>query len=211
MENKRAKRTETRERILEESLKLFAEKGYSATGIDEIARGVGITKSVIYYHFKNKEDILQTLIQDAFTQFQQPKIYESHKRFHETGERFQEAMGLIKLLGTERNRRIIKIIFMESIKDHTEFVPLFKVLDLGLETHRGFDADYVHKWFSEDPQIKVKLFFMGFLPMLTFFIFQDRWCDQYNISPEQAWNILFEGLEEYFSSEMFFKVVKRGE
>ena len=36
MEDKGVKRTETRERILEVSAKLFAEKGYSATGIDEL-------------------------------------------------------------------------------------------------------------------------------------------------------------------------------
>ena len=210
MKNNRIERTDTRERILETSAKLFAEKGYSATGIDEIAKNVGITKSVIYYHFKNKEDILQTLIDEAFAQFQQPEIHEAHKHFHETGEQFHETMRLMEFMGTERNRRIIKIIFMESLKDHMEFVPLFKVWDLSLETHRDIDADYIQKWIEENPRIKVKVFFMGLLPILTFFIFQDRWCEHYNVSPEEAWNSLVEGLEEYFSPQMF-KGLKGGE
>src|SRR5690554_6210673 len=145
MNEKKIERTDTRERILEESAKLFAEKGYSATGIDEIARNVEITKSVIYYHFKNKEDILQTLIDEAFAQLQRSELYEAHKHFHETGEQFNETMRLLEFMGTERNRRIIKIIFMESMKEHAEFVHLFKVWDLSLETHRDINADYVQK------------------------------------------------------------------
>lgn len=198
MDDKKIKRTETRERILEESAKLFAEKGYSATGIDEIAKNVGITKSVIYYHFKNKEDILQTLIDEAFAQMLQPEINEAHKRFHETGEQLPEVMGLMQFLGTERNRRIIKIIFMESLKDQTASVPLFEIWDHSLALHRDFGENQLEKWLNDNPRRKVEVFFLFLLPLLSFFIFRDRWCDRYKLSPEEAWNALSTGLMEYF-------------
>lgn len=203
MQSKQQRRTDTRERILDVSAKLFAEKGYSATGIDEIARNVGITKSVIYYHFKNKEDILQTLIDEAFAQIQQPEINEVHKRFHETGEQFQEIMGLMQFMGAERNRRIIKIILMESMKDQGESVPLFEIWDKSLAIHRNFGDLQLEKWLDENPGRKTEVFFLFLLPLLTFFIFRDRWCDHYKLSPEEAWNALSAGLMEYFHPKLF--------
>ncbi len=57
----------TKERILDEAEKLFAVKGFEGTGIEEIAKRVRIRKSVIYYHFKNKEEILQTMLDEFVT------------------------------------------------------------------------------------------------------------------------------------------------
>lgn len=211
MENKRAKRTDTREKILEESAKLFAEKGYSATGIDEIARNVGITKSVIYYHFKNKEDILQTLIQEACAEFKKPEMSAVHKHLHETGEGLDEAMKLMEILKTERNQLILKIIFMESLKDNKEENPLFAVWDLSLDVHRDFDNEYVRKLVSKDPQMMIKVFFLSFIPILSYFIFQKRLCAQYNIREDQAYDAFREGLVKCFSEMVKGAVMEREE
>ena len=54
----------TRERILESSLALFSEKGYRAATMRDIAAAVGIRQGAIYNHFKNKEAILETLLND---------------------------------------------------------------------------------------------------------------------------------------------------
>jgi AcrR family transcriptional regulator len=51
----------TREKILNQALDLFAEKGYHATSMREIAKAVGIKGSSIYYHFSGKEDIFSEL------------------------------------------------------------------------------------------------------------------------------------------------------
>lgn len=47
----------TKERILEAALKLFSEKGYEGTNLQEIADTVGIVKSAIYRHFNSKEEL----------------------------------------------------------------------------------------------------------------------------------------------------------
>ena len=52
----------TRERILDETLTLFAENGYDGTSVEEIAEKVGIKAPSLYNHFKGKEDILNALI-----------------------------------------------------------------------------------------------------------------------------------------------------
>ena len=55
----------TKQRILDEALTLFAEKGYDGTGVDLIAERVGIKGPSIYKHYKGKEEILNALIDVA--------------------------------------------------------------------------------------------------------------------------------------------------
>ena len=40
----------TKRKIFETSMKLFAEKGYDATSIEEITATVGVAKGTLYYH-----------------------------------------------------------------------------------------------------------------------------------------------------------------
>ncbi len=54
----------TKEKILDESLRLFSEKGFDAVSVREIARCVGIKESSIYNHFTGKEDILGSIIRE---------------------------------------------------------------------------------------------------------------------------------------------------
>jgi AcrR family transcriptional regulator len=55
----------TRERILDAALTLFAEKGYDATSMREIAEQLGITKAALYYHFDSKADIVRAMLADV--------------------------------------------------------------------------------------------------------------------------------------------------
>lgn len=55
----------TRAALLESGLKLFGERGFAATSIQEITSRVGVTKGAFYHHFENKEDLLR-LIHDEF-------------------------------------------------------------------------------------------------------------------------------------------------
>ncbi|MFF6786361.1 TetR family transcriptional regulator [Streptomyces sp. NPDC012510] len=61
---KRQRRGDTRQRIQEVALELFAEQGYEKTSLREIAERLDVTKAALYYHFKTKEDILIGLFQD---------------------------------------------------------------------------------------------------------------------------------------------------
>ncbi len=54
---------ETRERILHESLRLFAEKGYDGVSMREIASAVGVKAASLYAHFSGKEAIYQAILQ----------------------------------------------------------------------------------------------------------------------------------------------------
>ncbi|WP_225848164.1 TetR/AcrR family transcriptional regulator [Streptomyces sp. HPF1205] len=59
-----ARRGDTRRRIQDVALELFAERGYEKTSLREIAEHLDVTKAALYYHFKTKEDILISLSED---------------------------------------------------------------------------------------------------------------------------------------------------
>ena len=55
---------DTRSRIQEVALELFTEQGYEATSLREIAERLGVTKAALYYHFKTKDDIVASFMED---------------------------------------------------------------------------------------------------------------------------------------------------
>jgi AcrR family transcriptional regulator len=61
----------TRERIQAIALELFAEQGYEKTSLREIAERLGVTKAALYYHFKSKEDIVRSFVEDYRAELQQ--------------------------------------------------------------------------------------------------------------------------------------------
>jgi AcrR family transcriptional regulator len=61
-------RHDTRQRIQSVALELFAEQGYDKTSLREIAERLGVTKAALYYHFKSKEDIVASLMEDYFAE-----------------------------------------------------------------------------------------------------------------------------------------------
>ncbi|MFD9879859.1 TetR/AcrR family transcriptional regulator [Streptomyces alboflavus] len=58
------RRGDTRQRIQDVALELFAEQGYEKTSLREIAERLDVTKAALYYHFKTKEDILTSIFDD---------------------------------------------------------------------------------------------------------------------------------------------------
>lgn len=58
------RRGNTRQRIQDVALELFAEQGYEKTSLREIAEHLDVTKAALYYHFKTKEEILVSIFED---------------------------------------------------------------------------------------------------------------------------------------------------
>ena len=61
---KRQRRGDTRQRIQDVALELFAEQGYEKTSLREIAERLEVSKAALYYHFKTKEEILVSIFED---------------------------------------------------------------------------------------------------------------------------------------------------
>ncbi|WP_458687147.1 TetR family transcriptional regulator [Nocardia tengchongensis] len=54
---------DSRARVLRTALALFAERGYHAVSVREIAEQVGLTKTAVLYHFPSKSDIVAALVE----------------------------------------------------------------------------------------------------------------------------------------------------
>ena len=55
----------TKETIIREALKLFAEKGFAAVSMRDLAEAVGISASTIYHYYESKQVLFQDMIRQA--------------------------------------------------------------------------------------------------------------------------------------------------
>ena len=68
---KRAERAEpSRKHLLTAAIDCFARFGYQGTSIDRIARHAGVTKGALYYHFRDKEELLFEAVKDRIGGFE---------------------------------------------------------------------------------------------------------------------------------------------
>lgn len=61
------RRQQTREYLLQAAAEVFAERGFHAATLDEVAAAAGFSKGAVYSNFKNKEDLFLALLEDAYT------------------------------------------------------------------------------------------------------------------------------------------------
>ena len=54
---------DTKKRILETALELFAQSGYLGTSMSDIAKQLGITKGALYKHYTSKQEILDSIVE----------------------------------------------------------------------------------------------------------------------------------------------------
>jgi TetR/AcrR family acrAB operon transcriptional repressor len=97
---------ETREKLLESALDVMSEKPFNTVSVDEIANRVGLSKGAVYWHFKNKSNLLVNLIRqigenmglDSPYEGNPPEDFEGLRRFFHN-----------KLKKTNNNERMQKI------------------------------------------------------------------------------------------------------
>ena len=59
----------TMNRLVQQAMRLFLEKGYHGTSIDDITQAAGLTKGALYWHFKGKEDLLKKIVDEFEKRF----------------------------------------------------------------------------------------------------------------------------------------------
>ena len=62
---KEKKMSNSRQEIINAAIDLFYEYGYQKASLRDLSRKVGLTQAAIYYHFRNKEEILYTIIEKS--------------------------------------------------------------------------------------------------------------------------------------------------
>ena len=120
---------DTKQRILDEALTLFSEKGYANVFVGEIADRVGIKAPSLYKHYKNKRAIFDAIIDEMNGRFAEQakamningsdaaadaKVYESMSEEHllGLGRRF-----FLYFLHDDYNKRFRKMLTIEQFNN----------------------------------------------------------------------------------------------
>ncbi|UTW63402.1 TetR/AcrR family transcriptional regulator [bacterium SCSIO 12741] len=147
-------RLATRSRILEQSMKLFADYGFKHTSINRIADACGIAKGTVYHHFKTKEDILLAIIQNYVEQMidginQIPVTHGAAQILH---ERVKNIIRMVKE-NPEVHRLFTAVI--QQIHNHPAVIPyLEKMKEVMLVDY----IDLFRQMNFEDPEMELMYF-----------------------------------------------------
>ena len=120
---------DTKQRILDEALTLFSEKGYANVYVSEIADRVGIKAPSLYKHYKNKRAIFDAIIDEMNARFaEQAKAMAVNGSDAAADSAIYQQMSEDHLLGIGRqfflyflhddyNRRFRKMLTIEQFAD----------------------------------------------------------------------------------------------
>lgn len=180
MSSKGSRNTMIRQNVLEKAAILFSERGIASTNLQDIAEAVGLSRPALYYYFKNKDEVISALVEEATTF--PVKILEKHRKDTSIApaERLQRAMKeltvwivrspvIIKLLESNeaslpanigqdhfKARRQVLKAFVDMINDGIEagdFRPLnSRLAAFGLIGMTNWTA----WWYSGDRDISVE-------------------------------------------------------
>lgn len=126
----------TKEKILIESLRLFASDGYEAVSVQNIADKIGITKGALYRHYKNKRDILDCIVE----RMRQNKLERAGTYNFEEGLYRKEISEEINPM--EQMVKYTENEFSYWTKD--EFASNFRKM-LTLEQYRDWEMSYLYQ------------------------------------------------------------------
>ena len=133
---KRASRqgSNTRLRVLQVAASLFADRGYSAVGVNEIGEATGLGRGALYYHISSKEDLLY----DITTAYMSDLITDGR------------AIAETEADPVERIRALSRALMMTISEHLSEMTVCFRELHaLTIERRRavtGLHADYQAIW-----------------------------------------------------------------
>lgn len=185
---------DAKQRIIQASIELFSQKGFDATRVSDIASAADVNKALIYYYFKNKQDILdymvESLLNNALTiamDFVHAKIV----RMVEDG-RLEIQPGRLHFSGDDalrdflrqtdsffervvdyvlNNKEIIRILMLESLKNGKHQNALFRLLKFmsGEEEHPALKTmEGADRIVHLSHEMTLFRFFFSLIPIVSF-------------------------------------------
>ncbi len=173
----RASGDTTRKVILQAAERLFAQKGVDATSVDSIAKAAKVNKALIYYHFKNKADLVVSLFNNIIEELDANVEDAAHSS--DIAPSIKEAIAEeIRLM--EPRKRVLSVILMESLKNGDKNNFLFTLADMSMMKEMGPKAT-AFAALADEEQMKIRVheFFTGFLPLVMFMLLRDKWSSFY--------------------------------
>ena len=144
----------TKEKILLTSLKLFAQDGYEAVSISKISGELGMAKSTLYKHYKNKRDIFDSIINRM-----DELDYERAREYNMPDGNMDEIIKGYREISIDKIRIYTEVQFKHWTEE--EFPSLFRRM-LTLEQYRNQEmADLYQKYLVSGPIDYMTYLFAG--------------------------------------------------
>lgn len=171
-----------KERILRAAAQEFAEKGFDGARVDTIAKNAMVNKALIYYYYKNKEELLELLfnelIETALSMFATLKNTDPQV-FKELNAIRSMMYSFLDMLETRQN--VVRVLIMEMTKRTPVNAKIFELINQYLETVLSLASDFDMDIPENIPQAKVTEFFTGLMPMLDYVAYHEIWMERFNI------------------------------
>jgi TetR/AcrR family acrAB operon transcriptional repressor len=105
----------TRSQLLQAAIRVFGEKGVSRTSLQDIAAAAGTTRGAIYWHFKNKADLFNALMDDALLPMEQAMQRIGHDPAQDPLVELEHALlqTMRDIVSNERTRAVFEIAIMK--------------------------------------------------------------------------------------------------
>ena len=144
----------TKEKILLTALKLFAQDGYEAVSISKISGELGMAKSALYKHYKNKRDIVDSIINRM-----DELDYERAREYNMPDGNMDEIIKEYRNISTDKIRIYTEAQFKHWTEE--EFSSLFRRM-LTLEQYRNQEmSDLYQKYLVSGPIDYMTYLFAG--------------------------------------------------
>ena len=145
----------TKERILDEALKLFAQSGYMGTSMNDIADRMGVTKAALYKHYKSKQEILDSIV-EKMNRMDQERV----KEYDMPEGNMEEVRKGYQTAALDKIKEFTKVQFLHWTQE--EFPCCFRKM-LTLEQYRDPElAKLYQKYLSGGPLLYIEEVFRGF-------------------------------------------------
>jgi TetR/AcrR family acrAB operon transcriptional repressor len=136
----RPARGESRRDLMDIAIDCFARYGYQATSIDRIAKAAGVTKGALYYHFKDKEELLFEAVKNRVGQFER-RVTRDLSSVTDAAQALGEVARLCFDHATKSNhRRLIVTLMVESLDSNPRLATEFRAM---MHRFRTFLRDIV--------------------------------------------------------------------
>jgi AcrR family transcriptional regulator len=126
--------------LVDIAIDCFALHGFQGTSIDRIARAAGVTKGALYYHFRDKEDLLLEAVKNRIGEFER-HVLDAVAASDDTHERLRRVVDACFVTATASNhRRFIITLMVEALDTNPRLSEQFRKV---LRRMRGFLADVI--------------------------------------------------------------------
>ncbi len=180
---------DSRQKILDVAEKVFAQKGFDGARVDEIAREAGVNKALIYYYFKSKRDILESLFVSLVNdvKYIMEQIGGEIVGLSNEKELDKSLNNMLDFVLAKKD--IIRIALIESLKSGSEDSIMLRVADIIMSGEinelRNIYKEKGVTFPGDEIQLMVTEFFTGVLPVVNFAMFKDELSSQFNINQEE--------------------------